>query len=299
MGLFKSKPKKQVELEEPVEQDEPVEERQEEETVNEPELEPKLEPEPKPESKPEPEPEPKPKERPEPVKPRAKPAKPAPEPKPKKVRPVRREERDDSGFDVPDGVSQMALSVSALYSAASFRAFVSVILVAANVFLSLAFLVFILVHKDVVYLSVDGEGRPSWMSANMGAVPLHETMVKDFVYTAFIADGNNVESQVAKARNLMDPNAASIFYEQYWKQMINSMRQDRLVMSMVIQDIKTTKMTMEYFTVEVTATRMYSSASRPVQTSRATLTLTIRKTDVFTRQNPWGMSIDSVIYTGQ
>ena len=232
---------------------------------------------------------------PEPVKPKVKQAKPVP----KRARETRREERDDSGFDVPDGVSQMALSVSALYSAASFRAFVSVILVLANIFLSMAFLVFILVHKDVVYLSVDGEGRPSWMSANMGAVPLHETMVKDFVYTAFIADGNNVESQVAKARALMDPNAASIFYEQYWKQMINSMRQDRLVMSMVIQDIKTTKMTAEYFTVEVTATRMYSSASRPVQTSKATLTLTIRKTDVFTRQNPWGMSIDSVIYTGQ
>lgn len=208
------------------------------------------------------------------------------------------ERRDPEGFDYPDQASQMALSVSALYSACSFRGFVSVILVVANMLLAGAFMVFVLVHKDVVYLQIDHEGRPSWMSANMGAVPLHETMVKDFVYTAFISDASTVQKQIEKARGLMEPNAAAIFYEQYWKQMVESMQKDRLVMSMVINNITTKSMSADYFTVEVSAIRMYSSATKPVQQSRATLILTIKRTGTYTVRNPWGMSIEGIQYQG-
>lgn len=212
-----------------------------------------------------------------------------------------REETEDTKdpFRPPAQATQTALALSWAASAASFRGTVIFLLSICLTVVCLAFAVFVLVHQDVVFLSIDDDARPTYITAEMGAVPSHETMVRDFIYNGFIGDASNIKNNVERAQAMMTQTASALFYEKYWKALIQNMESNGLTQSMVIQSIETTDMKPDKFTVKAVCVRQYSNFKTRVQTSKSFLTLEIVKTGVYTKQNPWGMSVDGIEYTGE
>ena len=212
-----------------------------------------------------------------------------------------REETEDTKdpFRPPAQATQTALALSWAASAASFRGTVIFLLSICLTVVCLAFAVFVLVHQDVVFLSIDDDARPTYITAEMGAVPSHETMVRDFIYNGFIGDASNIKNNVERAQAMMTQTASALFYEKYWKALIQNMESNGLVQSMVIQSIETTDMKPDKFTVKAVCVRQYSNFKTRIQTSKSFLTLEIVKTGVYTKQNPWGMSVDGIEYTGE
>ena len=203
--------------------------------------------------------------------------------KPPSVSKGGREETEDTKdpFRPPAQATQTALALSCL------------------TVVCLAFAVFVLVHQNVVFLSIDDDARPTYITAEMGAVPSHETMVRDFIYNGFIGDASNIKNNVERAQAMMTQTASALFYEKYWKALIQNMESNGLTQSMVIQSIETTDMKPDKFTVKAVCVRQYSNFKTRVQTSKSFLTLEIVKTGVYTKQNPWGMSVDGIEYTGE
>ena len=237
----------------------------------------------------------------------AQPVQKAPEPPVKKTKKPSgapkdgREETEDTKdpFRPPSQATQTALALSWAASAASFRGTVIFLLSICLTVVCLAFAVFVLVHQDVVFLSIDDDARPTYITAEMGAVPSHETMVRDFIYNGFIGNASNIKSNVERAQAMMTQTASALFYEKYWKALIQNMESNGLVQSMVIQSIETTDMKPDKFTVKAVCVRQYSNFKTRIQTSKSFLTLEIVKTGVYTKQNPWGMSVDGIEYTGE
>ena len=201
-------------------------------------------------------------------------------------------------FRPPKMATQTAMAISWAVNAASFRGFMCFMLSICLILLSLAFALFVIVHQDVVYLSLDSENRPTYVTAQVGAVPNHETMVRDFIYNAFIGDVSTMQENIAKASALMTPTASSLFFEKYWKLSMERMRTDNLVQTMVIQSIKTTELTAEGMTIVASCARQWSTKDTRIQTGRVNITFKIINTNTFTAQNPWGMSIDGIEYQG-
>lgn len=212
-----------------------------------------------------------------------------------------REETEDTKdpFRPPTQATQTALALSWAASAASFRGFVIFLLSLCLTVVCLAFAVFVLVHQDVVFLSIDADARPTYITAEMGAVPSHETMVRDFIYNGFIGDTTTIKNNVERAQAMMTQTASALFYEKYWKALIENMSANGLVQTMVVQSIETVEMKPDKFTVKATCVRQYSKFNTRIQSSKSFLTLEIVKTGVYTKQNPWGMSIDGIEYTGE
>lgn len=216
-------------------------------------------------------------------------------------------------YDVEDGVkmakkkkqaindiaSPAAASISWAASAASFRGLLAVLSIIANLILALSFAIYVMTHTNVVYLTLDSDGRPSFANVQVSALPNHEVMVRDFVTKAFTGDASAMRTNIAEAKKLMTQNAAELFENKYWKSLVDAMTQDGVVQNLIVKTIETVDMSSDFYTIKVVARRMMSSQTQPYRQRDVTIDIKIQKTGKYTEANPWGMSIVGVQFVAQ
>jgi len=200
-------------------------------------------------------------------------------------------------FSNNDIASPAGASISWAASAAAFRGLLAFILAIANVVLAISFMIYVITHKNVIYLTLDNEGRPSFAVAHATAVPNHEVMIRDFVSKAFTGDATTMGANVEAAKKLMTQNAAELFTNKYWKSLQETMVKDGVIQNLIIQSVTTVDMTVEFFTVKVVARRMMSSQNQPYRQRTVNIDIKIQKTGKYTEDNPWGMSIVGIQFS--